>query len=182
MNTFHRLYKRYPHKTKQTEREGKRVKQIELMGENASAAKSALRLVELNEQEATEATTSEMTELLVTHEPADIIKGLCYLVSVVAVSISGGEAPQLFYKAIRTSMDTAAAQGHDVSVNYKVLDLLDAASGHGGSFYLQIHSMQEPFEVILGLTTLFQTLVKNSLGKEIEEVTEYFAHLIDASL
>jgi hypothetical protein len=171
-----------PNETKQTEREGNRVKQIELMGENASAAKSALRLVELNAHQVSETASAEVVEILETNDPVELIKGLCYIISVVSTHLCGGASPAPIYQAIRTSMDVAAYEGHDVAVNYKVLDLLDAASGHGGSFYLQIYSLQEPFVVILGLTTLFQTLVKSSLRKDIEEVTDYLNYLIDETL
>jgi hypothetical protein len=178
MNTSLRSYSNIPLK----EREGNRVKITELMGENASAAKSALKLVELNSRQVSSADTDEVIEIFNTQDSTEIIKGLCFAVTIVASILSGGESPLPILKAIRESIDAAHEQGNEVETNYKVLNLLDATAENGGSFYLQVYSLQEPFEVILGLTTLFQTLVKTSLGKDVEEVTDYLAHLIDESL
>lgn len=158
------------------------MKQLELTGENATAAKSALRLVELNSQQVTETASDEVLEILETQGHVELIKGLCYIVSVVSTFLSRGPSPTPVYEAIRASMDTAFDEGHDVATNYTVLNILDATTGHGGSFYLQIYALNEPLDVILGLTTLFQTLVKTSLGKDIEEVTDYLNHLIEESL
>lgn len=158
------------------------MKLIELMGENASAAKSALKLVELNSQQVSSDDSAEMVEMFETLDHAEIIKGLCFAVSVVSSFLNGGESTAPVFKAIRNSIDTAFEEGHDVETNYKVLNLLDAISEPGGSFYLQVYSLKEPFDVILGLTNLFQTLVKTSLGKDVEEVTDYLSHLIDESL
>ena len=157
------------------------MKLAELMGENASAAKSALRLVELNAQQVTEEASDEVLEILESQDHVELIKGLCFIVCVVSSFLSGGAPPAPVFHAIRMSMDVASEEGHDVKTNYKVLDLLDAVSELGGSFYLQAYSLKEPFEVILGLTTLFQTLVKTSLGKDIDEVTDYLTHMIDES-
>lgn len=152
------------------------------MGENASAAKSALKLVELNSRQVTSADSDEVIEIFNTQDSKEIIKGLCFAVTVVASILAGGESPSPVLKAIRESIDTASQQGNEVTTNYQVLNLLDATLENGGSFYLQIHSLREPFDVILGLTTLFQTLVKTSLGRDVEEVTDYLAHLINESL
>lgn len=152
------------------------------MGENASAAKSALKLVELNAREVSSADTAEVIEIFETQDPAEIIKGLCFAVTIIMSILSGGGSPSPVLKAIRESIDEASAQGNDVTTNYQVLNLLDATLENGGSFYLQINSLREPFDVIQGLTTLFQTLVQTSLGKDVEEVTDYLAHLIEESL
>lgn len=158
------------------------MKITELMGENASAAKSALKLVELNSRQVSSTDSDEMVEIFQTQNSTEIIKGLCFAVTIVASILSGGESPLPILKAIRESIDSAYEQGHEVKTNYEVLNLLDATAENGGSFYLQVYSLHEPFDVILGLATLFQTLVKTSLGKDVEEVTEYLAHLIDESL
>jgi hypothetical protein len=152
------------------------------MGENASAAKSALKLVELNSRQVSASETNEIIEIFQTQDSTEIIKGLCFAVSAVASMLSGEASPQPMLKAIRESIDAAYEQGNEVTTNYQVLDLLDATTEGGGSFYLQVYSLHEPFDVILGLTTLFQTLVKISLGKDVEEVTDYLSHLIDGSL
>lgn len=158
------------------------MKITELMGENASAAKSALKLVELNAGQVSSADSDEIIEMFQTEDSTEIIKGLCFAVTVVASILSGGGPIAPMFEAIRNSIDMAAEEGHDVETNYKVLNLLDATSDNGASFYLQIYSLQEPFDIILGLTTLFQTLVKTSLGRDVEEVTDYLTHLIDESL
>lgn len=159
------------------------MKLLELLGENASAAKSALTLVELNEMSnGTDTAPEELIEYMQSNDHVELIKGLCFMVCTVSSFLSGGETPAPIFKAIRKSMDVAHAEGHNVAINYKVLDLLDATLEHGGSFYLQIYSCKEPFDLIQGLTSLFHTLVKTSLGKEIEEVTDYLAYLIDESM
>lgn len=158
------------------------MKLTELMGENASAAKSALKLVELNSRQVSASETNEIIEIFQTQDSTEIIKGLCFAVSAVASMLSGEASPLPMLKAIRESIDAAYEQGNEVTTNYQVLDLLDATTEGGGSFYLQVYSLTEPFDVILGLTTLFQTLVKISLGKDVEEVTDYLSHLIDGSM
>jgi hypothetical protein len=90
-----------------------------------------------------------------------------------------GEKPSLVFDAIRKTTDEAAAEGYNADINYTVLNLLDATTGNGGSFYLQAYSLTEPFNVIFGLTSLFQSLVKKTLKKDIEEMTEYLHHYID---
>lgn len=148
------------------------------MGHNASAARTALKLVEL---ESLAGSPEEIATMLENEDHIEIIKGLSFIVWIVALNMSRQDSPCPVFKAIRESTDTAAKQGHNVETNYKVLGLLDAISGHGGSFYLQAYSLKEPYSVIIGLTTLFQSLVKSALGQEIVEVTDYLYQIIDES-
>lgn len=148
----------------------------ELMGSDAKAAREALKLVELSTQSSE---MDEMLDILETQDHVELIKGLCFVVCLVSSFLCGGVSPAPIFEAIRKSTEDAADQGHDVETNFKVLDLLDATTGHGGSFYLQAYALKEPFNEILGLATLFHSIVTNSLGKDVEEVAGYLNQYID---
>lgn len=148
----------------------------ELMGSDAKAAREALRLVELSGDSSD---VDELLDALENQNHVELIKGLCFIVCLVSSFLGGGISPAPVFEAIRESTDKAAADGHDVETNYRVLDLLDATSSYGGSFYLQAYALKEPFNEILGLTTLFHTIVKKSLGKDVEEVAGYLNQYID---
>lgn len=91
-------------------------------------------------------------------ERAALTKGM-----FIAVRILFGTMHQEYdIPTLRAFMSSDAEleklRGKDVSVDYKVIDLLDAIDGDGGSFYLQLHSIKEPIVVIVHLLLLFKKM------------------------
>lgn len=154
------------------------MKLVELMGEDAKSARVALDIINQADEHSVES-IEDMMDAFEDNDHIELIKGLCFIVCTVSSFLCGGSSPAPVFKAIRKSTNLAEEEGNEVTVNYKILDLLDATEGKGGSFYILAYSLKEPFEQINGLITLFQTLVQTTMNKDVEEVTHFLNQYID---
>ena len=150
----------------------------ELVGDDARTAREALRLVELNIQDSDISRNIQSLEI---KEPVELIKGMCSMVALLSSVMNKGDSPAPLFKAVRASTERAAEEGHDMSANLIVLNILDALQGNGGSFYLQVYSLPNPEQTLLGLVTLFQSLSLDGIGKDVEEVTEKMSHILETT-
>jgi hypothetical protein len=177
---------------------------LELIGEDKSAVKPALKLMELmspffivTELEGVNGRafsikykelceSEELVEVFDTEDPIELIKGFCFMICVItSLFLCNGQSPASHFQLIRQGMEKTLATGvsYDLSGQQLALNLLDATAGHGGSFHLQTHTLQQqPYltgDVIVSLASLFYALSVEDLGRDVEEVMEYLKSILD---
>jgi hypothetical protein len=178
---------------------------LELIGDDKEAVKPAIKLMELmapfftvsevegvvngraftiNYNELLK--SEELVETFDNEEPTNLIKGFCFMMCVItSLFLCNGQSPTPHFQLIRKGMEKTLEAGvtYDLSGQGLALNLLDATAGHGGSFHLQMHTLQRhPYltgDVIVSLASLFYALSVQDLGRDVEEVLEYLKSILD---
>lgn len=128
----------------------------DVVAANIGAVNGALKLIEKSTE------GPNLVELVVntsTHqERAELTKGMFIAVRILFRAMQQEYDIPTLHGFMSSEAELEKLRGKDASVDYKVIDLLKAIDGNGGSFYLQLHSIKEPIVVIVHLLLLFKKM------------------------
>lgn len=129
----------------------------EPLDKNSSLVRASLDLIEASIHE------SHLKELvdeaLASYEPTDLAKGMFISVKSLMVAMRMSYNFSSLCELLNTDIKQKALKGKDVSVDYKVMRILEIMEeGEGGSFYLQIHTLQKINETLMVLIGMFKRM------------------------
>lgn len=126
-----------------------------LLEDNTALAKSSLNLIE-----AGVITPSVKAELILValkiHGSSEVVKGLLIVLKTLFHGMKECYSLDAIHETLRSEIVESLSKGQDVSIDIKVLSLLEAVEENGGSFYLQINTIQEPAKLTVALIDLFE--------------------------
>lgn len=126
-----------------------------LLEDNTVLVKSSLNLIEATVK-TPDAKTRLIEDALSAQESSEVVKGLLIALKALFHGMKEDYSLAAIHESLRSEIEESVRKSQDVSIDSTALSLLEAVEENGGSFYLQINSIQEPVKVTAALIDLFE--------------------------
>lgn len=128
----------------------------ELLDNNNELVRTCLELIEASVKERD--IDALVEEALKTMEPQAVTKGMFITVRNLMFAIRRNYEFPTLCNFLYSDIEELSRTGQDVTLEYKVVNLLTLMEGDGGSFYLQVHSLDSHAQAIVILIKMFKRM------------------------
>lgn len=128
----------------------------ELLDNNNQIVRTSLDLIEESTRERD--VEAMVKDVATTQEPHELAKGMFIAVKTLMYAMRETYDFSALREFLNADIKGKALAGKNVSIDYKIISILELMEEGGGSFYLQIHSLPDPVETVVSLINMFKRL------------------------
>lgn len=128
----------------------------ELLDNNNALVATSLELIEESLKEPN--VDAMVKDAVKAQEAHELTKGMFIAVKTLMFAMRETYGFPTLCNFLYSDAEELALKGGDVSIDYKVVNLLTSMEEEGGSFYLQVHSLPKPVQTITCLIKMFKRL------------------------
>jgi hypothetical protein len=150
----------------------------DLLDNNNELVRTCLELIEASVKERD--IEAMVEEAIKTMEPQELTKGMFITVRNLMFAMRRSYEFSTLCNFLYSDLEELSRLGRDVTLDYKIINLLTLMDGEGGSFYLQVHSLNSPVQAVTILIKMFKRMSFLFFQEDAEHDTlKTVPHLIE---